>query len=719
MSAAVTPAPERPARVPPGATWEPARGEWLEGERDAQGRWHGLVTGYSSTGVERSRQYFEAGVAHGSLTRLHPSGNVALSATFVDGKLHGEVRSQSSHEPEPVPLRPCCVPRGAWSLVARYEQGQLRDEWFENEAGQALLGDGSLRPARPASVPDAATFDEATRQWLAGDLLSEARRQGPWRRWTEAGELLEVTNYSAGKPHGRSELYVGGKLQRVRHFVDGVLEGPASTHHQPAGAFADPRIAAWRGDFSRGLPHAVWQYLDVQGQLIDERDYGVPCQHVELTHPVFSADAPPEGWAGLAEALAAKSQIGLALCAWARAALASGEPQALRERLDRSTMPLSEGASAERIRQLRVALQGSAGRGPQDRSPGGHDLAPWIQALIDGVSPPLVLGNLGTLLLRNPAAGLEFVEVALALDPEAVQFVPARAMLLFELGRPEAAFEGLDRLQASDPLSATWVRNNRRILFPRFDFWPDRASFDIAPNPELPDAVVQPLAAVRRCWLKSAHRLGLIRAALEKKAATDLDWLPPDLSASLGTLADLSSIELEHYEFDDAAVEDDGEGNDGGGDDAGGKGGARDGVSAPPERVRVDERLALEGSGLGITALMRLARVEWTALCWLCWGAGLREVALPQELRPPADFARALATAFFRVFRVVDSVQTRGLRSKSRGIGVAHWEDLDVDVVDAPFPKMALQEVCEVRAVLFWLADESCRSLWQDDLREV
>jgi len=32
---------------------------------------------------------------------------------------------------------------------------------------------------------------------------------------------------------------------------------------------------------------------------------------------------------------------------------------------------------------------------------------------------------------------------------------------------------------------------------------------------------------------------------------------------------------------------------------------------------------------------------------------------------------------------------------------------------------MAFDEAREVRAVLFWLADDGCRSLWQDDLRDV
>ena len=141
------------------------------------------------------------------------------------------------------------------------------------------------------------------------------------------------------------------------------------------------------------------------------------------------------------------------------------------------------------------------------------------------------------------------------------------------------------------------------------------------------------------------------------------------------------------------------------------------GAGASSDIVKVDE--TVETRGLGIVALMGLARVEWTCLCWLCWGAGLERVGLPDQLRPPPDFVRALSTAFFQVFRVLDSRQTRGLRSKSRGLPDARWEGLNVDALEPQLIEMAFREAREMRAVLFWLGDEDCRSLWQDDLRDV
>src|SRR5690606_29486362 len=142
------------------AIWDARRREWLAGYKDVAGRWQGLVTGYDETGLVRSRQHFDAGVAEGPYVRLHPSGAEAFRATFVAGKLHGDARAISSREPGAVPLRSCCVPPGAWALVTRYDRGTSLEQWFENESGCPLLADGTPRPPRPPTVPEAAGFDE-------------------------------------------------------------------------------------------------------------------------------------------------------------------------------------------------------------------------------------------------------------------------------------------------------------------------------------------------------------------------------------------------------------------------------------------------------------------------------------------------------------------------------------------------------------------------------
>lgn len=665
--------PTLPPGVPSDALWDAGRHEWLAGHKDPAG-WQGLVTGYDSAGLVRSRQQFEAGVADGPFVRLHPSGAEAYRASFVEGKLHGDTRALSSREPGAVPLRACCVPPGAWALVTRYDHGHWVDQWFEDEAGHPLLADGSRRPARPTTLPEGAQYDENDPGWVLGQLHN-LRREGEWRRWSTGGELLEEAGYHQGKLHGLARTYQVGKLTREREYVNGTLEGAALEHEILPGVFEDERIRAWRGVFKEGRSAGRWTYWDDSGSLLFERDYATPCRQVELTHAVFAAAPPEAGWLGLSDSLTARGEQGLALCAAIRAAVAAGATQDVRERLLAMTVTLGSAESARCLAELR-----------KSREPG-----PWVQALLEGVSPAVVLGQLGALLLGAPRAGLDFIDAARALDPRSSSFVATRTLLWFELGQPDKAKEEAARLTEAEAQQAAWVTATAQLIFPRFEFWPAKAALDLEANPELPPAVSQPLAQVELAVVKSATRLGRVRDALIRACAgsggnsSEPAWLPPELSALLPE----TPPELERYEF----------------------------VDASGDPLKVDE--TLETDGRGITALMRLARVEWTCLCWLCWGAGLDRVAVPGELRPPTAFPRALSAAFFQVFRVQDSLQTRGLRSKSRGLPAAHWEGLNVDALEPLLAEMAFREAREMRAVLYWLGDEECRSLWQDDLRDI
>ena len=255
--------------------------------------------------------------------------------------------------------------------------------------------------------------------------------------------------------------------------------------------------------------------------------------------------------------------------------------------------------------------------------------------------------------------------------------------------------ESADSVAGFDP--ARLVRDYRRILFSPLVFRASEYAPETPPNPELPGTVGQPLERIRRVIAKYALRLTKLRTRLIELCGSEAEWLPPDVSE----LCD-DSVELESYSFeerdDEAADEDAGE------------------REPRVEVIRVDETLTIDG--LGITALLRRARVEWTGLCWLCWGTGLDSVSAPEVLGERADFAAVLASSLFRVFRVSDSMQTRGLRSRSQHLPSTTWEGSDVDSLDNLFVGMARDEAFEMRAALFFLADEFCRSPWQDDLRE-
>src|SRR5690606_27549968 len=132
---------------------------------------------------------------------------------------------------------------------------------------------------------------------------------------------------------------------------------------------------------------------------------------------------------------------------------------------------------------------------------------------------------------------------------------------------------------------------------------------------------------------KAAVRLKLLRDALDERlgARESPAWLPPDPRDFCGCL----DVALEQYSFGECWA--------GGGADAdAGPDEPAEDQSDTEDVIQVDERLSVDN--LGITQLMRQARVEWTCLCWLCWGAGLESVRFPTELRPCPDYARAMAT---------------------------------------------------------------------------
>lgn len=699
--------PTRPNGVPEQALWNGDRHEWLAGSRDDQGRWHEWVTGYSEAGVKCSLQHFRAGVADGTFTRFHPNGEVARRGDFVEGKPHGVWRAERSHEPTSERLRSCCVPAQAWALVTRYDHGRVVDEWFENEAGQALLSNGSVRAERPSTVHPEARFDEASLRWCLGKYDAEGLRDGLWQWWWQDGACSAKVRYRAGKRWGLAETFsVAGALASRREFVADVLDGEASEPLVEPGVFADEQIASWRGSYKGGQPAGSWCFSDREGHVLYERDWGNPCHGLPLDHPLLGPERSPDAWEQLARELEDGGHVGLALCAAARAAVQARGGRAAEEfskRLSRAVVPLSAQESQKRIAALERVRIGSS-RTP--RPSRAAELALWIQALVAGVDAAAVLDQLASLLASRPSAGADFAELAVSLAPERQAYRATLALLRFELGEPEAALEAFPRLEAALSPSARFIADYRRLVFPKFDFWPQDHSFELPENPELPERVAQPLDQVQQAFQKAAVRLKLLRDALDERlgARESPAWLPPDPRDFCGCL----DVALEQYSFGECWA--------GGGADAdAGPDEPAEDQSDTEDVIQVDERLSVDN--LGITQLMRQARVEWTCLCWLCWGAGLESVRFPTELRPCPDYARAMATAFFRVFRVADSLQTAGLRSKSRGLPTVEWEGMESDTLRAPFSLMAQSEAHEMRAVLFWLGDRQCRSLWQDDLR--
>ncbi len=205
------------------------------------------------------------------------------------------------------------------------------------------------------------------------------------------------------------------------------------------------------------------------------------------------------------------------------------------------------------------------------------------------------------------------------------------------------------------------------VLSGVYDFWSSREPLIVAD----PDAarVEQPLGALREAIDRAAQRVEAHRAVLMARGE---QRIPPHVSRLI------SGAPLRRFSF----------------------------KSEDGETVHVDETLALNDRPT--PELVRRTRIEWTALCWLCWAAGLDRVAVPTQIVPRPELFAAL---------VVSSERQAALSGHDlRPDGDAHFHSLN----EMHLPASALAHLAdhyrEMRAVLLFVSDPECQSPWQDDL---
>jgi hypothetical protein len=245
-----------------------------------------------------------------------------------------------------------------------------------------------------------------------------------------------------------------------------------------------------------------------------------------------------------------------------------------------------------------------------------------------------------------------------------------------------------------------------RVIFSRFPFAP--AGLELRTTfPDVPAGPEQPLENVRAQIQKYATRLAQLRAAVVARMPPGAapPWLPPDPSALLPD----GPVSLETWDFDEIVVDE--------GAPAG-PGAPPDAEPPPPESklVAVDETLTIEAS-TPLPTLLRLARRDWTGLCWMCWGVGLDRVALPEAIAARADFGAAAGLSIERLWRCRDRIITCGLRAMTQGVSGFEWEGIDIDRVPALLAEIAADEFREMRAVFYWLCDAGVQSPWQANVR--
>lgn len=259
-------------------------------------------------------------------------------------------------------------------------------------------------------------------------------------------------------------------------------------------------------------------------------------------------------------------------------------------------------------------------------------------------------------------------------DPDSLRecCVPSGARTLkqeYRSGVPLAeAFFDVDgaRIEGEEPAQELRERQDD-VLAPAFEFWPGRESIPHHGGESV--MVAQPLSVLRETITRAAQRLAAYRTVL-LEAAPEL--APPDVAPLVPVALPLRRLHLE---------------------------------PAGAEPVTVDEEPRLDTAPVRAIALS--ARLEWTALCWLCWAAGQDEVTLPAALTPPPELYAALLHA---------SARATALRCHEdlRESGAFHG--LDETVLPGSALRHLADHYREIRAVLLFVSDPECLSLWQDDL---
>ncbi|WP_437573469.1 toxin-antitoxin system YwqK family antitoxin [Sorangium sp. So ce887] len=677
---------ERPPSVPPAARYNPEHGTFELVETDADGRPSGECRVYrASDGSLLSRCRYADGVKDGPFTMFHPNGQPAQRGRYRDGQLDDEVVVYGSDAPSELKLRPCCVPPGAWELRTQYREGRIVRQVFHDRAGNPISADGSRWPDRPAGVAEEADYEQGSQRWLVREE-DEASATLLHRYFTREGEPSQEIEIRAGARYRELRYGAQGRPSEERHLdPEGRLHGPSVRWFPDpdASPYLDPRVREERGQYAHGHPVGAFTGLDAGGATVVQRELGAALDEASLVaSPALAEDLAAwdaeRVWA-LARELLQGGRAREACCAAARAAVRGGERERLAEFLHAATLrPRPEVAE----RRGRALLE----------TPDATALGALDELLL-GAEPSAAYRTLAAALPCSRRVALSLVEAALLLEPERRSTCITRALLRLQVGDTRGVLEDADRIEPEAAAMAEHLRTFVRLLFPEFAFWPARQVIDSLPaDASATVELDQPLDQVRQKIQLYATRLLRLREAVQRSlpGTEPCPWLPPDLSHVLPDgpveLARTAATLTEETENGVETVE-----------------------------LTVDE--TLDPGALPVSLLMRRARAEWAALCWLCWSAGLDRVALPERIAPRPDFTAAVNMSLTRCFRARDQLQTGGLVSRARGVPGFVWEGHAIDRLDATLAVIAADEYFEMRCLFVWLLFPENISPFQSDIR--
>jgi hypothetical protein len=318
-----------------------------------------------------------------------------------------------------------------------------------------------------------------------------------------------------------------------------------------------------------------------------------------------------------------------------------------------------------------------------------EDLGMVLNAITCGAEPAAALRRMAVLLdqLEISWAALDFVEAALMMAPERKDYLFTKALVLISLGQDRSADDVIVELGEANPEQGAFLQTYLNALFPRFDFWPARASPETYYD-GLPEKPAQPVEKINGTIQKYATRLMAIREAMHARV-DGVDWMLPDLSHLLPD----GPVELGQWSFEGEDPDDD----------------------AEVFFVEVDETIDVED--VAIPTLLRMARDDWNALCWLCWAIGLDEVALAEDIRYRENFGKAAGMAAQRLWRCRDKVHMGGRGAEMQGIEGFVWEGTEIDELHPAVAGIAESQYAEMQAMFYFLTDANNQSPWQDNLR--
>lgn len=495
----------------------------------------------------------------------------------------------------------------------------------------------------------------------------------------EGAEYVEPKDeWNLGDADGETQQKLGrwrrwtrdGRLKEEVHYVADELHGKA-THFvldPEESPFRDAAIVLERGAYAEGQRAGAWEACDAQGTVLARWDYG-DTSSLEVPQLAAYSNDSSRDYAALARRLEQEGKTVEALVTWARAGGITGDLSGLEALLGRGVRPVKEEAA--------LALAEEVDR-PTN----------WLGfELLEGAHPAILLNKIGVALdqgLQSRAA-LDFTNAAILLDPERAEFLFTRALILMSLGLREQAERDANELAAESPDRAEFLLLYLRGLFPSWTFGP-ASEEPTTTYEDVPDAPARTLEEIQDLVRKYATRLSRVRSAMAEKLTEANPALPPELAELIPD----GPVALESGEYE---------------------------LEADGESQSIEFAEEPEVAGADLPTLLRLARADWSSLCWLCWAAGLGQVAMPEQLSPPADFGKAAGMAQQRLWRARDQRVFKGRNAQAHGVASFEWEGADMAEIPPPVAGIAEQQYAEMQALFLWLCDEKLKTPWQDNLR--